>query len=144
MPPQGQKQPQGQMVKLVYRLAELEEETLRSELRTIIRTGRAAGPHYEARVAPEPPTPNRHLHETGPGHANQDGEMDSGSDGDTHPWDNTTAWEGWDADPDIVSKAEQSPGPHTFSPPTYKKSTPAGKTPNQTEETATLIDPDQR
>ena len=43
----------GEMVKLIHRLAELEEETLRSELRAIIRAERAAGPHDGARTAPD-------------------------------------------------------------------------------------------
>ena len=46
----------GKMVDLIHRLAEREEETLRSELRATIRAERAAGPHNRAGAAPEPDT----------------------------------------------------------------------------------------
>ena len=61
----------GEMVKLIHRLAEIEEETLRSELGAIIRAERTVGPRYGARAAPEPPTPNKHTHEMGLGGAKQ-------------------------------------------------------------------------
>ena len=42
----------GEMVKLIHRLAELEEETLRSELRAIIRAECAVGSLDAAKAAP--------------------------------------------------------------------------------------------
>ena len=109
----------GEMVKLIHRLAELEEETLRSELRAIIRTERAVGSRDGARAAPEPMIPDKHTHERGSCCAKQVADMVIGKEGDIHPLDNTVAWEGWDAEPDIVGEADQSSGHDTISSPIY-------------------------
>ena len=50
------------MVDLVHRLAELEVETLRSELRATIRAERATGHHNRAGAAPEPDTTCPAIH----------------------------------------------------------------------------------
>ena len=53
----------GEMVNLIHRLAELEEETLRSELRATIRAERAAGPRNRNSAAPEPITTGPLIHD---------------------------------------------------------------------------------